>query len=179
MVSDAVFLTMASRRSWVLILVLMEYGLWHRFWEDRHQDDFRLNPCSNGIWSLTMRSAPGSQPSESVLILVLMEYGLWPMTHAHKLRESTVLILVLMEYGLWLWHSTMIKGFISVLILVLMEYGLWLSWRDLYVRLFLGLNPCSNGIWSLTMLRMILSKPLSGCLNPCSNGIWSLTVWSQ
>ena len=36
------------------------------------------------------------------------------------------------------------------------------------------LNPCSNGIWSLTLveIRGVLG---AGCLNPCSNGIWSLT----
>ena len=38
----------------------------------------------------------------------------------------------------------------------------------------LGLNPCSNGIWSLTGLGALIGL---GCksLNPCSNGIWSLT----
>ena len=39
----------------------------------------------------------------------------------------------------------------------------------------MGLNPCSNGIWSLTFA---VTRPQSdSCpsLNPCSNGIWSLT----
>ena len=35
----------------------------------------RLNPCSNGIWSLT-RLREVSDLTEVVLILVLMEYGL-------------------------------------------------------------------------------------------------------
>ena len=34
-----------------------------------------LNPCSNGIWSLTFRRN-GCHSSYGVLILVLMEYGL-------------------------------------------------------------------------------------------------------
>ena len=36
------------------------------------------------------------------------------------------------------------------------------------------LNPCSNGIWSLTAAAqaVVNGQP---CLNPCSNGIWSLT----
>ena len=39
---------------------------------------------------------------------------------------------------------------------------------------FQCLNPCSNGIWSLTRyIRRTQSKQIS--LNPCSNGIWSLT----
>ena len=36
------------------------------------------------------------------------------------------------------------------------------------------LNPCSNGIWSLTSTVMALALSRLG-LNPCSNGIWSLT----
>ena len=36
----------------------------------------RLNPCSNGIWSLTCIGFIDSVASRHVLILVLMEYGL-------------------------------------------------------------------------------------------------------
>ena len=35
-----------------------------------------LNPCSNGIWSLTQASAKDTEAEAQVLILVLMEYGL-------------------------------------------------------------------------------------------------------
>ena len=38
----------------------------------------------------------------------------------------------------------------------------------------LCLNPCSNGIWSLTVTKASDVNPIM-CLNPCSNGIWSLT----
>ena len=38
-----------------------------------------------------------------------------------------------------------------------------------------GLNPCSNGIWSLTECNTAIGCKES-CLNPCSNGIWSLTA---
>ena len=37
------------------------------------------------------------------------------------------------------------------------------------------LNPCSNGIWSLTE-KTIRIESDEVCLNPCSNGIWSLTL---
>ena len=37
-----------------------------------------------------------------------------------------------------------------------------------------GLNPCSNGIWSLTDKEVSMLGIWLG-LNPCSNGIWSLT----
>ena len=39
----------------------------------------------------------------------------------------------------------------------------------------LCLNPCSNGIWSLTDTEFIYLTEDGSCLNPCSNGIWSLT----
>ena len=39
----------------------------------------------------------------------------------------------------------------------------------------MSLNPCSNGIWSLTQQVADETKSQK-CLNPCSNGIWSLTI---
>ena len=38
--------------------------------------DDSLNPCSNGIWSLTYYARARTRAGGSVLILVLMEYGL-------------------------------------------------------------------------------------------------------
>ena len=35
-----------------------------------------LNPCSNGIWSLTTKKVTLALAARAVLILVLMEYGL-------------------------------------------------------------------------------------------------------
>ena len=68
--------------SGVLILVLMEYGLW-RFGEERPpQGSESLNPCSNGIWSLTCLGITGRAQTYKVLILVLMEYGLWRLVSA-------------------------------------------------------------------------------------------------
>ena len=76
MVSDC-FIRLKTGRIPVLILVLMEYGLW-----------------LNGV-TVSYGIAP-------VLILVLMEYGLW-LTLSERLIhfDHDVLILVLMEYGLW------------------------------------------------------------------------------
>ena len=42
-----------------------------------------------------------------------------------------------------------------------------------------SLNPCSNGIWSLTEATRRLTIMSRLCLNPCSNGIWSLTNGQQ
>ena len=149
MVSDWPPNPIRSNTPMVLILVLMEYGLWHwrrLCWLLRQS----LNPCSNGIWSLTIRDKK-VRNLLTVLILVLMEYGLWHMKAKVYLlesyclnpcsngiwsltlpswdrgwRSSNVLILVLMEYGLWLtWGFHRAEPY-CVLILVLMEYGLWL-----------------------------------------------------
>ena len=72
-----------------------------------------------------------------------------PVTKQEK-RQKTVLILVLMEYALWLWQ--------------IRYTPLWSS----------GLNPCSNGICSLTMHIKTVQPQSQVCLNPCSNGICSL-----
>ena len=110
----------------VLILVLMEYGLWQDgVWPHQYPSG-GLNPCSNGIWSLTRCVRTCSLYVLTVLILVLMEYGLWPGHGKHTRGTPSVLILVLMEYGLW--HVD--------------KFGDKVSTN--------GLNPCSNGIWSLT-----------------------------
>ena len=86
-------------RRCVLILVLMEYGLWLSAWYSKHWR-IGLNPCSNGIWSLT-QGRFFLLSNKIVLILVLMEYGLWPGTYGLTYSKVSVLILVLMEYGLW------------------------------------------------------------------------------
>ena len=157
----------------VLILVLMEYGLWPAPRSMRSLTRICLNPCSNGIWSLTKQRLWSSRDSP-VLILVLMEYGLWRRLAYPDWLPDYVLILVLMEYGLWQSVSPPSQGLGSVLILVLMEYGLWPQYQLPPVTGGASLNPCSNGIWSLTDTGVIIPSPEPG-LNPCSNGIWSLT----
>ena len=150
MVSDFNSIASCVATLLVLILVLMEYGLWRDDPQYLRDDWFcSLNPCSNGIWSLTKRpQAPQAEPW--VLILVLMEYGLWHSRACLRLQGSYVLILVLMEYGLWL--STQSAGERrrgGVLILVLMEYGLWQRVRGrqdrAYVVLILVLME--YGLW--------------------------------
>ena len=168
----------------VLILVLMEYGLWLNTRGVLWLDSYRLNPCSNGIWSLTnviediRRSYKSLNPCSNgiwsltgcrqpegtyafcVLILVLMEYGLWRSVQVCWLH-LTVLILVLMEYGLWHCGMLRLVTACGVLILVLMEYGLWHEPLLAMLRSCGSLNPCSNGIWSLTS-GVLLSTNLSG-----------------
>ena len=150
MVSDKSVLIKLERARRVLILVLMEYGLWriqHRLYGGGVMG---LNPCSNGIWSLT-RYYSWSTSGRWVLILVLMEYGLWHLGENGEIIVDGVLILVLMEYGLW--HLPLKNA----------------PPKDKC------LNPCSNGIWSLTRNEVWDEEGLYR-LNPCSNGIWSLTL---
>ena len=93
-----------------------------------------------------------------VLILVLMEYGLWhSKADCEDSSRSRVLILVLMEYGLWRVSALSTAEIPIVLILVLMEYGLWLAGAARTAASVTSLNPCSNGIWSLTAAFVIIS----------------------
>ena len=59
-----------------------------------------------------------------------------------------VLILVLMEYGLRGRDPGLCHQAIPVLILVLMEYGLRVEIIMAYMKYWVCLNPCFNGIWS-------------------------------
>ena len=111
---------------------------------------FCLNPCSNGIWSLTDKEVSmfgiwlGLNPCSN---------GICSLTEGWQLVRISgllVLILVLMEYGLWLLYQRRQPTENSVLILVLMEYGLWRPEVLAGGVRKVSLNPCSNGIWSLT-----------------------------
>ena len=90
----------------VLILLLMEYGLGHTMGMVVFVMTLRcLNPSFNGIWSRTLVSAyPVNSEFFQVLILLLMEYGLGlrVKTPSHTETTDRVLILLLMEYGLGL-----------------------------------------------------------------------------
>ena len=67
-------------------------------------------------------------------------------------EEIVVLILVLMEYALWDTTNLIKEIGSDVLILVLMEYALWASYIFVGKHEFLScLNPCFNGICSLSM----------------------------
>ncbi len=135
-----------------------------------------LNPCSNGICSLTLillsRCRPPSQR------LNPCSNGICSLTswNWRTIRLIRVLILVLMEYALWHKHTIpppLNRGW--VLILVLMEYALWPQYYNSDVEVSRGLNPCSNGICSLTNYPSDMRSYWPG-LNPCSNGICSLTT---
>ena len=111
---------------YVLILVLMEYGLWAaKHYKKQKQIAKSLNPCFNGIWSLRRCRRWIEKGTES---LNPCFNGIWSLRAG--LKPAFI--------------------FLYVLILVLMEYGLWVRWPKLRMaERPWSLNPCFNGIWSL------------------------------
>ena len=75
MVSDGIGKTLSLS---VFSLNPCSNGIWSltRYYGKRIEDYVSLNPCSNGIWSLTVAEAEAKAQAGWVLILVLMEYGL-------------------------------------------------------------------------------------------------------
>ena len=134
-----------------------------------------LNPCSNGIWSLTGRFWAERNKGKS---LNPCSNGIWSLTRQDVLREDdvSVLILVLMEYGLWPYSSSCIRSCRPCLNPC--SNGIWsLTFPSPNLENSSTiLNPGSNGIWSLTVCFWIFEWRFDS-LNPCSNGIWSLTTW--
>ena len=110
-----------------LILVLMEYALWQNSHMYVPKTGKGLNPCSNGICSLTRNPAYCRQKNAPVLILVLMEYALW-LERMKTLPPPPKCL------------NPCSNGICS------------LTWRTVGVfdTSKWGLNPCSNGICSLT-----------------------------
>ena len=180
MVFDNKALDAAGNVVTVLILVLVEDGLW-----------------------LTCRKSSVRFVTSEVLILVLVEDGLWPhLPKWWKQQTAWVLILVLVEDGLWLfllsnglsdrkglnpcfngrWSLTLVTVLIClrqrfVLILVLMEDGLWRILTSKVGRnhVVLILVLMEDGLWPCTAWNRV---HFPYCLNPCFNGRWSLTVVS-
>ena len=117
-----------------------------------------LNPCSNGICSLTLpltavvTTRPGLNPCSNGICSLT-----WECILIIRSVHPMVLILVLMEYALWQALQRWRCGGWNVLILVLMEYALWHGTRYRHVYHWCRLNPCSNGICSLTIFVDILS----------------------
>ena len=152
MVSDLTVTCSSSRiRQEVLILVVMEDGLW-----------------------LCFKTA--KRMEHSVLILVVMEDGLWlAAIRDQSCIGDLVLILVVMEDGLWHCIYAIIERISSVLILVVMEDGRWLLRKFGYPWWAPRLNPCCNGKWTQTPEKKFLESLNQTSLNPCCNGRWSLT----
>ena len=75
MVCDPTHRATCRCSAWVLILILLEYGL--RPWWKHHEAFAKccLNPYSIGIWSAT-KAEPRAAQGWRVLILILLEYGL-------------------------------------------------------------------------------------------------------
>ena len=160
----------------VLILVLMEYGLWLFDVGCKLTTDLGLNPCSNGIWSLTTLSPTSNWKSGR---LNPCSNGIWSLTEMSKAQASAIAGLNPCSNGIWsltkfnwFWYSGN-----RVLILVLMEYGLWRTIPSRTTQEGLCLNPCSNGIWSLTTHCRIMQEDwLVLILVLMEYGLWRLLI---
>ena len=115
-----------SNQLQVLILVVMEDGLWRKSVSYNSRNQWSLNPCCNGRWSLT--SLCGLMTRLSLCLNPCCN-GRWSLTLEREALKKTmlaVLILVVMEDGLWhMMVAYIYYEFIAVLILVVMEDGLW------------------------------------------------------
>ena len=151
MVSDERRISAYADGQAVLILVLMEYGLWLVQKEFDDTQVLGLNPCSNGIWSLTQSvRTPSGLVRQS---LNPCSNGIWSLTSNGDVKTASATGLNPCSNGIWsLTQRLMEQGrsSITVLILVLMEYGLWQITCFIKTKELICLNPCSNGIWSLT-----------------------------
>ena len=148
MVSDLT--SFATSYSRVLILVLMEYGLWLYVSVGYVASISSLNPCSNGIWSLTV-TLSAMKPVVQ-MCLNPCSNGIWSLTPRRCNMRITFDCLNPCSNGIWSLTRRALTSFQLkyVLILVLMEYGLWLNLVVNTTPFEARLNPCSNGIWSLT-----------------------------
>ena len=61
----------------VLILLLVEYGLWHCCLWVFADPLLCLNPSFSGIWPVALIRVGLNNRRHFVLILLLVEYGLW------------------------------------------------------------------------------------------------------
>ena len=111
----------------VLILVLMEYALWEIQTMEVGSNVACLNPCFNGICSLSAYFMPKQILHSTVLILVLMEYALW------------VYCRWVHWFGKGLCLNPCFNGICSL------SYG-WMVRISVFYE---SLNPCFNGICSL------------------------------
>ena len=81
-----------------------------------------------------------------------------------------------MEYTQWGGIKTdNPKKFMPVLILVVMEYTQWVMEKKQVIEA-LGLNPCCNGIYSMSVWYEQVKKWINDGLNPCCNGIYSMST---
>ena len=136
-----------------------------------------LNPCCNGIYSMSVYYLIFYN-SLTVLILVVMEYTQWA-----KNSGATFWMRVGLNPCCNGIYSMRVQGLLptnlGVLILVVMEYTQWAppEWARLQAE---GLNPCCNGIYSMR-INILNIKKMENSLNPCCNGIYSMSflTWTR
>ena len=148
----------------------MEYTQWAHPATLSSSSFARLNPCCNGIYSMSVNWSKLSRNND-VLILVVMEYTQWEKS-MNEWKTKTGLnpccngIYSMRSHqrfwcrfwglnpccnGIYSMRSKDTKEWRktqNVLILVVMEYTQWVATIVTSV-LSIGLNPCCNGIYSM------------------------------
>ena len=116
-----------------------------------------------------------------VLILVVMEYTQWDYGNSEIRENEHVLILVVMEYTQWERQLCSMHLSKFVLILVVMEYTQWVPTDETEPTSTLSLNPCCNGIYSMSSKAKLQRVVYYISLNPCCNGIYSMSMiaWAK
>ena len=164
----------------VLILVVMEDGLWQGWEGVNLSGRDSLNPCCNGRWSLTVWYFSKTS-FRGDLCLNPCCNGRWSLTSVCPCLawRNCLNPCCNGRWSLTIWH-TQIRH-LCVLILVVMEDGLWPPQACINYALNLSLNPCCNGRWSLTLQNITNLWFRRFGLNPCCNGRWSLTLkwWAR
>ena len=160
----------------VLILVVMEYVLWaHSRWKDGEESHVLILVVMEYVlWAGMAFTCTGY--GTNVLILVVMEYVLWAFLSVVLRWSRFVLILVVMEYVLWEQGVALQSRSKGVLILVVMEYVLWVCGIGWKYEIVNRLNPCCNGICSVSYENVNNNFSIFS-LNPCCNGICSVRIW--
>ena len=113
----------------VLILILLDVGLWLIGIRPDMVSGSSLNPYSIGCWSMTGMSDEDPAIVLGVLILILLDVGLWP-SETFVSDAAVVLILILLDVGLWQRLQSFSGNTSEVLILILLDVGLWLPIVD-------------------------------------------------
>ena len=111
---------------WVLILIMLEYGLGERVKTYQPNSGKGLNPYYAGIWSRRGFCPVGIQGKTDSLNPYYA--GIWSRSLMEKSAKvdwwEVVLILIMLEYGLGAQEFYDYADYVAVLILIMLEYGL-------------------------------------------------------
>ena len=138
----------------VLILFVLEYGVWATISFANYEESLRLNPFCFGIWGLRTYAFNGS----TILCgLNPFCFGIWGLRATNNVATEVIA---------------------SVLILFVLEYGVWVIKEFTLEETIECLNPFCFGIWGLRDVKKYEDE-FNACLNPFCFGIWGLSNYEK